>query len=116
MLSENVKKISMVEKVGYASGDFACNLIYATVSTYLLFFYTDVFGLSAATAGTMFLVVRIIDALADPFIGTIVDRTNSRFGRFRPYLLFELFHLSYWPYSVLQPQIFRIWGNYYMPI
>lgn len=49
MLSENVKKISMVEKVGYASGDFACNLIYATVSTYLLFFYTDVFGLSAAT-------------------------------------------------------------------
>ena len=42
MLSENVKKISMVEKVGYASGDFACNLIYATVSTYLLFFYTDV--------------------------------------------------------------------------
>lgn len=47
MLSENVKKISMVEKVGYASGDFACNLIYATVSTYLLFFYTDVFGLSA---------------------------------------------------------------------
>ncbi|MGG0943622.1 MFS transporter [Bacillus subtilis] len=91
MLSENVKKISMVEKVGYASGDFACNLIYATVSTYLLFFYTDVFGLSAAAAGTMFLVVRIIDALADPFIGTIVDRTNSRFGRFRPYLLFGAF-------------------------
>lgn len=91
MLSENVKKISMVEKVGYASGDFACNLIYATVSTYLLFFYTDIFGLPAATAGTMFLVVRIIDALADPFIGTIVDRTNSRFGRFRPYLLFGAF-------------------------
>ncbi len=111
MLSENVKKISMVEKVGYASGDFACNLIYATVSTYLLFFYTDVFGLSAATAGTMFLVVRIIDALADPFIGTIVDRTNSRFGRFRPYLLFRAFPLSYWQYSVLQPRIFRIWGN-----
>ncbi len=92
MLSENVKKISMVEKVGYASGDFACNLIYAQqCSTYLLFFYTDVFGLSAAAAGTMFLVVRIIDALADPFIGTIVDRTNSRFGRFRPYLLFGAF-------------------------
>jgi len=88
MVSENLKKIRMSEKVGYASGDFACNLIYATVSTYLLFFYTDVYGLSAAAAGTMFLVVRAIDALADPFIGAMVDRTNSRFGRFRPYLLF----------------------------
>ncbi|MCY7616952.1 MULTISPECIES: MFS transporter [Bacillus] len=91
MVSENLKKIRMSEKVGYASGDFACNLIYATVSTYLLFFYTDVYGLSAAAAGTMFLVVRAIDALADPFIGALVDRTNSRFGRFRPYLLFGAF-------------------------
>jgi len=96
MSSENLKKVSMIEKVGYASGDFACNLIYATVSTYLLFFYTDVFGLSAAAAGTMFLVVRIVDALADPFIGTLVDRTNSRFGRFRPYLLFGAF-----PFAIL---------------
>lgn len=96
MPSENLKRVSMVEKVGYASGDFACNLIYATVSTYLLFFYTDVFGLSAAAAGTMFLVVRVVDALADPFIGTIVDRTNSKFGRFRPYLLFGAF-----PFAIL---------------
>lgn len=88
MSSKNLNSIGMIEKVGYASGDLACNLIYATVSTYLLFFYTDVFGLSAAAAGTMFLIVRIIDALADPVIGTFVDRTNSRFGRFRPYLLF----------------------------
>ncbi|EOR25830.1 MULTISPECIES: MFS transporter [Niallia] len=96
MASENLKKISMNEKFGYASGDFACNLIYTTVSTYLLFFYTDVYGLSAAAAGTMFLVVRIIDALADPFIGTIVDRTNTKFGRFRPYLLFGAF-----PFAIL---------------
>ncbi|UKJ83789.1 MFS transporter (plasmid) [Priestia megaterium] len=96
MSSENLKRISIIEKVGYASGDFACNLIYATVSTYLLFFYTDVFGLSAAAAGTMFLVVRVVDALADPFIGTIVDRTNSKFGRFRPYLLFGAF-----PFAIL---------------
>ncbi|UOE58745.1 MFS transporter [Priestia filamentosa] len=96
MSSENLSRIPIFEKVGYASGDFACNLIYNTVSTYLLFFYTDVFGLSAAAAGTMFLVVRIIDALADPFIGTIVDRTNSRFGRFRPYLLFGAF-----PFAIL---------------
>lgn len=94
MASETLEKISMFEKSGYASGDLACNLIYTTVSTYLLFFYTDVYGLSACIAGTMFLVVRIIDALADPFIGTIVDRTNSKFGRFRPYLLFGAFPLS----------------------
>jgi GPH family glycoside/pentoside/hexuronide:cation symporter len=82
------EKIHFKEKVGYASGDLACNLIYQTVSTYLLFFYTDVFGISAAAAGTMFLIVRAIDALSDPFIGTLVDKTNSRFGKFRPYLLF----------------------------
>ncbi|WP_129726660.1 MFS transporter [Ectobacillus funiculus] len=82
------EKIPFKEKVGYASGDLACNLIYQTVSTYLLFFYTDVFGISAAAAGTMFLIVRAIDALSDPFIGTLVDKTNSRFGKFRPYLLF----------------------------
>ncbi|GAA3329841.1 hypothetical protein GCM10020331_079950 [Ectobacillus funiculus] len=83
------RKIRFKEKVGYASGDLACNLIYQTVSTYLLFFYTDVFGISAAAAGTMFfLIVRAIDALSDPFIGTLVDKTNSRFGKFRPYLLF----------------------------
>lgn len=82
------EKIHFKEKVGYASGDLACNLIYQTVSTYLLFFYTDVFGISAAAAGTMFLIVRAIDALSDPFIGILVDKTNSRFGKFRPYLLF----------------------------
>ncbi|PAC98575.1 MFS transporter [Bacillus paralicheniformis] len=94
MTGGHVNQVSMYEKSGYASGDLACNLIYTTVSTYLLFFYTDVYGLSAAAAGTMFLIVRIIDALADPFIGTLVDRTNSRFGRFRPYLLFGAFPLS----------------------
>lgn len=85
------KKIYFKEKIGYASGDLACNLIYQTVSTYLLFFYTDVFGISAAAAGTMFLIVRGIDAISDPFIGTLVDKTNSRFGKFRPYLLFGAF-------------------------
>ncbi|PFN97252.1 MFS transporter [Bacillus sp. AFS076308] len=82
------EKIHFKEKVGYASGDLACNLIYQTVSTYLLFFYTDVFGISAAAAGTMFLIVRGIDALSDPFIGTIVDKTNTKYGKFRPFLLF----------------------------
>jgi len=85
------KKIKMKEKVGYATGDLACNFIYQTVSSYLLFFYTDVFGITAAAAGLMFLIVRMIDAVADPIIGTIVDKTNTKYGRFRPYLLYGAF-------------------------
>ncbi|MEH6992148.1 MFS transporter [Neobacillus drentensis] len=85
---QQLEKIGYREKIGYASGDLACNLIYQTVTTYLLFFYTDVFGISAAAAGVMFLIVRVIDAVLDPIIGLAVDRTNTRWGRFRPYLLF----------------------------
>ncbi|WP_160725102.1 MFS transporter [Bacillus sp. USDA818B3_A] len=85
------EKISMKEKVGYATGDLACNFIYQTVSSYLLFFYTDVFGITAAAAGLMFLIVRLIDAVADPLIGTFVDKTNTKYGRFRPYLLYGAF-------------------------
>lgn len=87
-------KIKMKEKVGYATGDLACNFIYQTVSSYLLFFYTDVFGITAAAAGLMFLIVRMIDAIADPLIGIFVDKTNTKYGRFRPYLYTELFHLQ----------------------
>ena len=85
------EKINMKEKVGYATGDLACNFIYQTVSSYLLFFYTDVFGITAAAAGLMFLIVRLIDAVADPLIGTFVDKTNTKYGRFRPYLLYGAF-------------------------
>ncbi|MDQ0229653.1 MFS transporter [Metabacillus malikii] len=81
-------KIGLVEKVGYASGDLASNLIYQTISIYLLFFYTNIYGISAGAAATMFFVVRIIDAISDPLVGALVDRTNTRFGRFRPYLLY----------------------------
>ncbi|WP_420874888.1 glycoside-pentoside-hexuronide (GPH):cation symporter [Priestia filamentosa] len=88
MKMNSSKSIKMKEKIGYATGDLACNFIYQTVSSYLLFFYTEVFGISAAAAGLMFLIVRIIDALMDPVIGTIVDKTNTKYGRFRPYLLY----------------------------
>jgi len=88
VMKPTVHRISSREKVGYATGDLAFNLIYQTVSSYLLFFYTDVFGISSAAAGLMFLIVRIFDAVVDPLIGTVVDRTNSKYGRFRPYLLY----------------------------
>lgn len=80
-------KLSFKEKLGYSLGDTASNLFFQTFILYLLYFYTDVFGLPAAAVGTMFLVTRIWDAFFDPIIGMISDRTQTRWGKFRPYLL-----------------------------
>lgn len=76
------------EKIGFGLGDFACNLIYASLSTYLLFFYTNVFGISAGAASLLFLVVRFIDAFSDPIIGFFVDKSNTKYGKYRPFLLY----------------------------
>ncbi|MEM8981717.1 MAG: MFS transporter [Pseudomonadota bacterium] len=81
-------KLGPVEKVGYSVGDFGFNLYWTTLGSFLAAFYTDVFGLAAAAAGSMLLVTRIVDAFTDPVMGAIADRTRSRFGKFRPYLLF----------------------------
>ncbi len=81
------EKISIKEKVGFALGDTASNLFFQTFIIFLLYFYTDVFGISAAVAGTMFLVTRIWDSVNDPIMGIIADRTHTRWGKFRPYLL-----------------------------
>jgi GPH family glycoside/pentoside/hexuronide:cation symporter len=75
------------EKIAYGFGDFASSMFWKLFSVYLLFFYTDVFGIAAAAVGTMFLITRIWDTALDPVIGIISDRTNSRWGKFRPYLL-----------------------------
>ncbi len=69
-------------------GDFGINLYFMSAMTFLLFFYTEVYGLSAAVAGGVFLVARVVDAVTDPVMGIIADRTRSRWGKFRPYLLF----------------------------
>lgn len=74
--------------LGYGLGDFGCNLAFALSTSFLLFYYTDVAGLSAAAIGTMFFVVRIWDAFADLIAGRAVDRTMTRFGKFRPFILF----------------------------
>ena len=84
----NNNKLSLVEKISYGSGDFASSIFWSLFSMFLLFFYTDVFGITAAAAGTMFLVTRLWDALNDPLMGMIGDRTKTKWGKFRPYLLF----------------------------
>lgn len=82
----NKNKIKFKEKVGYGLGDAASSMFWKLFSMYLLIFYTDVFGISAGAAGTMFLITRIWDAFCDPVVGVLADRTNSKWGKFRPYL------------------------------
>jgi GPH family glycoside/pentoside/hexuronide:cation symporter len=81
------QKLSVKEKIGYSLGDSAANFIFQTVLMFLMFFYTDVFGISAAVAGTLFLITRIWDAVNDPMMGAIADRTRTRWGKFRPWVL-----------------------------
>jgi GPH family glycoside/pentoside/hexuronide:cation symporter len=80
-------KLSWTERIAFGSGDMAQNFIYQTVTTYLLFFYTNVYGLNPAIAAAMFLSVRIIDAIWDPIVGTMVDKHTTRFGKYRGWLL-----------------------------
>ena len=89
-------KLSFKEKVGYSLGDTASHFVWDMVGFWLLFFYTDVYGISAAAAGTIMLVARFWDMAVDPIIGVVSDRTNTRWGKFRPYILFGAL-----PYAVL---------------
>ncbi|MEO1021535.1 MAG: MFS transporter [Bacteroidota bacterium] len=84
----NQHKLSLREKAAYGLGDFASSMFWKLFSMFLLFFYTDIFGISAAAVGTMFLLTRVWDAANDPLMGILSDRTQSRFGKFRPYLLY----------------------------
>ncbi len=80
-------KLSWRQRIGYSSGDLAQNLIYQTVSIWLLFFYTNVYGLKPTVAAVMFLVVRIIDVIWDPIVGAFVDKSNPRWGKYRSWLV-----------------------------
>lgn len=81
------ERVGWTERIGYAVGDLGFCLFWNTFSIFLPYFYTDVFGISAAAAGTMLLVTRYWDSAVDPLMGIIADRTKSRFGKFRPWLL-----------------------------
>ena len=101
-----MKKLNRLSIIGYGAGDAANNLAFTTATMFLLVYYTDVAGISAAAAGTLLLVVRIFDAFADVFAGRVVDRAFSkRFGKFRPFIMFgsiPLLLLSVATFSVPQ--------------
>jgi GPH family glycoside/pentoside/hexuronide:cation symporter len=79
--------LTLREKLAYGFGDAACNLFWKTFAMFLLFFYTDVFGLAPAAVGLLLLVSRVVAAVFDPIVGFVADRTTTRWGKFRPYLL-----------------------------
>lgn len=80
-------RLSWLQRIGFGSGDLAQNLIYQTVCMYLLLFYTNVYGLKPEAAALMFLIVRVVDVLWDPLVGTFVDKHNPRLGKYRSYLI-----------------------------
>lgn len=85
--SKGFYKLSWIQRIGFGSGDLAQNLIYQTVAQYLLIFYTNVYGLPAATAAIMFLIVRLVDVVWDPLVGAFVDKHNPKLGKYRSYLI-----------------------------
>lgn len=82
-----MEKLTIREKLGFSAGEYAGSVVWQALMYFLPIFYTDIFGLTAATVSTMFLIVRFFDAANDPIMGMIADRTNTRWGKFRPYLL-----------------------------
>lgn len=89
------QKLSVLEKIGYSLGDLAANLVFQTLMTYLAYFYTDIYGLEANHASVLILTVGLIAAFGfNPIIGALADRTSSRWGKFRPWILFTAIPLG----------------------
>jgi GPH family glycoside/pentoside/hexuronide:cation symporter len=95
------ERLSFLENFGFGLGDTASNFFFQTFNIFLLYYYTDVFGIDAAVAGTMFLLTRLWDAMNEPIMGLLCDRTRTRWGKYRPYLLWMAI-----PYGVFGYLIF----------
>lgn len=87
-MKTNSQKLSILEKIGYGSGDAAVNVVISSMFLIITFFYTDVYGLKPTDMALMFLLVRFIDAITDPLMGLITDKYTTKWGRYRPYFLF----------------------------
>ncbi len=97
-MTDSSARLSVKEKIGYSLGDVATNFFFQSMILYQTRFYTDTAGLSAVAVGSMFLVLRLADAVFDPVIGALSDRTQTRWGKFRPWVLFTAlpFGLVFW--------------------
>jgi len=91
-----MQRLALKEKFGYGLGDTASNIVFQVVINFMLYFYTDVFGITAAAAGTLMLAVRLFDAVTDPIMGGLADRTRTRWGSYRPYLLWISLPYGLW--------------------
>lgn len=93
-IKEQSQSLTLSEKLGYACGDVASNFYWRVFDVFLFIFYTDVFGIDPIAVGTMMLVTRLIDAFSDPLMGALADRTQTRFGKFRPYLIWGIIPIA----------------------
>ena len=87
-------KLSWLQRIGFGSGDLAQNLIFQVICTYLLFFYTDIYGLTPSAVAVMFLVGNVANVIWDPIVGALIDKSNPRYGKYRSYLLYVGIPLS----------------------
>lgn len=85
--ASTLARLTVAEKISYGLGDAGGTIVTGLISNFLTFFYTDIFGLTPAIVGTLFLVLRVIDAISDPLIGIMADRTATKMGQFRPFIL-----------------------------
>lgn len=97
------RQVSFLERVSYGLGDTASNLTFTFVNVFLMIYYTDVVGLSPVAVGTLFLVARIWDAINDPIMGIIIDKTNTKWGKSRPYFLWMAI-----PYGLIAIMMFSV--------
>src|ERR1041385_4361268 len=87
-INSGMQKLSFAEKAGYSAADAAANFVFMTMILFQTAFYTDVFGISASAAAAILMGARLWDAVADPIVGVLADRTKTRWGKFRPWVLF----------------------------
>ncbi|AVB11951.1 MFS transporter [Bacillus velezensis] len=103
--------LSWMERIGYGFGDMSYNIIFQFVNAYLLFYYTDVGGIKPAVIAALFLIVRVLDAIFDPIMGVLLDKTNTRWGKARPYLLWVAFPFALFTFLCFTTPHFGETGN-----
>ena len=97
------QKVSIAEKIGYSLGDCSANFVFQMMMIYQTKFYTDVFGLEGAVAGSVMLLARIVDAFVDPTVGILSDRTKSKWGKYRPWVFGQLYLswcFTFWHFTI----------------